>query len=293
MWRFDYYAPKTVAEAVQLLREKGEGGKILAGGTDLLPQMKERGRHPKYVVSLRDIQEMRGVSFNPREGLRIGAGTSCTDLQENAVISERYDIIAQGAALIGSIQTQNMASIGGNLCNAAPSADAVPPLIVLDGVAHIAGSGGSRTVPLAEFCTGPGQTVLRPDEVLADITIPLPPPRSAGVYLRHVPRKELDIAVAGAGVYVALDDGFQRFTHARICLASVAPTPLRVPRAEAALMGQPASPEVIQRAAQIASEECRPINDVRGSIAMRRHLVRVLTQRSLEQSVEKIRSARG
>ncbi|MBM2827274.1 MAG: xanthine dehydrogenase family protein subunit [Dehalococcoidia bacterium] len=290
MHRFDYYKPKSVAEAVALLREKGEGGKVLGGGTDLVPAMKERGRHPKYIVSIGNIDEMKGIRFAEGTGLRIGAVTKMMAVYENPVVQQRFNVLAQGAKLIGSMQTMNLATVGGNICNAAPSADAVPAFIVMDSVATIVGPNGSRQLPLKDVFQGPGQTVLTANEILTEVTVPTPAPRSAGVYVRHVPRKELDIAVAGVGVFITLNESLNSITHARVCLSSVHPVPLRVTKAEEALVGQAPGEQLFERAGQIASEECRPISDVRGSADFRRHLIRVLTQRTLTQAVEQIKS---
>ena len=291
MHRFDYYTPATVAEAVELLSAKGDGGKVLAGGTDLMPQMKERGRHPKYIVSIKNIEELRSVSYSASDGLTVGAGMRMTALQREASVKSNYDVIVQGAELIGSLQTQNLATIGGNVCNAAPSADAVPAFVILDAQATIAGPNGSRTAPITEVITGPGMTSLAPNELLTSLSVASPLPRSAGAYLRHVPRKELDIAVAGVGVYIQLDEAKERVTHARVCLASVAPIPMRAEQAEAALMGQAVTPELIEQAGQVAAGESRPISDQRGSAAFRRQLVKALTVKTLTDAVNRIKSS--
>jgi len=175
---------------------------------------------------------------------------------------------------------RNLATVGGNLCNAAPSADMAPPLLALDAEAVIAGRRGRRAVPLAEFFLGVRRTVLAPDELLVDIRVPRPGPRSGGSYLRHTPRRELDIAVVGVASQLTLADG--RCAKARIALAAVAPTPLRAREAEQALEGRPISPEALAGAATLATEAVRPISDQRGSAEFRRHLVRVLTRRTLE-----------
>ena len=292
MHRFDYYTPSTVAEAINLLHTKGDGGKILAGGTDLMPQMKERGRHPNYIVSLKNVAEMKGVRYSDTDGLRVGAGTKFAALREDSTVKTRYDVLVQGARLIGSLQTQNLATVGGNVCNAAPSADAVPAFIILDAEATIQGPGGSRTLPLKDVFRGPGQTALTPEEILTEVHVPAPLPRSAGVYIRHVPRKELDIAVAGVGVYVQLDEARQRITHARVCLSSVAPIPLRATQAEAALLGQAPSETLYQQVGDIAAGEARPISDQRGSAAFRKTLVAALTVKCLTQAVHQIQSTR-
>ena len=290
MHRFDYYTPGTVAETIDLLNTKGEGGKILAGGTDLLPQMKERGRHPKYLVSLKNVKDIQQLSFQPAQGLKVGAGTRFRLLQQNASVREQFPIIVDTAKMIGSLQTQALATIGGNVCNAAPSADAVPAFIVLDAEAVVQGAKGERTLALKDMFRGPGQTALTGDEVLTELRLPAPLPRSAGVYIRHVPRKELDIAIAGAGVYIQLDEAKQRITHARVCLASVAPVPMRGTQTEAALVGQTVSEELFQHAGDIAAGEAQPISDQRGSAAFRKALVKALTARSLDRAVNSIKS---
>jgi carbon-monoxide dehydrogenase medium subunit len=287
--RFDYYTPRTVAETIDLLKTKGEGGKILAGGTDLLPQMKERGRHPKYIVSLKNVKEIQQLSFQPAQGLKVGAGTRFRVLQQNASVREQYPIIIDTAKMIGSLQTQALATIGGNVCNAAPSADAVPAFIVLDAEAVVHGAKGERTLALKDLFRGPGQTALASDEVLTELRLAAPLPRSAGVYIRHVPRKELDIAIAGAGVYIQLDEAKQRITHARVCLASVAPVPMRATQTEAALVGQAVTEELFQHAGDVAAGEAQPISDQRGSAAFRKALVKALTARCLDRAVNSIR----
>ena len=291
MHRFDYFTPNSLAETLDLLRAHGADAKVLAGGTDLVPQMKERGRHPKAVVSLKNIDELRGIRFSA-EGLTVGATTRFGVLQRDPMVVPHYPIIVQTAKLIGSLQTQNLATIGGNICNAAPSADAVPAFIITDTVATIQGSNGSRTIPLTDVFQGPGRTAIAPDELLTALTVPVPLPRAAGIYIRHMPRKELDIAIAGVGVYVQLDAAYDKITHARVCLASVGPTPLRATEAEAALLGQSATDELFRHVGDIAARESQPITDHRGSAIFRRTLVRGLTQRTLSQAVETIRRER-
>ncbi len=251
--------------------------------------MKERGRHPRYIVSLKNVREIQELDFDEQDGLKVGAGVRFRFLQRDPIVKSRYDVIVQGARLIGSLQTQALATIGGNVCNAAPSADAVPAFIVLDAQANVRGPKGSRTLPLADVFAGPGQTVLEPAEILTSLVVPAPLPRSAGVYIRHVPRKELDIAVAGVGVYVQLDDS-GKIGHARVCLASVAPTPMRALQAEAALLGQVPSTGLFEHAGDVAAGEARPISDQRGTAAFRRVLVKALTVKCLNQAVAAIGS---
>ena len=277
MRRFDLVLPNTVEDCLKILAQRGVEAKLLAGGTDLLPQMKNGVLKPALVVDLSGIARIRRVDNG--HGLRIGAAVTARELEVSPALRGPYAAIAESAALVGSLQIRNLATVGGNLCNAAPSADMAPPLVTLEAQAVIAGPGGERRVPMAEFFTGVRQTVLAPNELLVELIVPPPGPHSGGQYLRHTPRRELDIAVVGVASQLTLADG--RCTRARIALASVAPTPVRAIAAERALEGHAVTPEAIERAAALAIEAARPIDDQRGSIEFRKHLVRVLTRRTL------------
>lgn len=277
MRRFDLVLPNTVEDCLKILAQRGVEAKLLAGGTDLLPQMKNGVLKPALVVDLSGIARIRRVDNG--HGLRIGAAVTARELEVSPALRGPYAAIAESAALVGSLQIRNLATVGGNLCNAAPSADMAPPLVTLEAQAVIAGPGGERRVPMAEFFTGVRQTVLAPNELLVELIVPPPGPHSGGQYLRHTPRRELDIAVVGVASQLTLADG--RCTRARIALASVAPTPVRAIAAERALEGHAVTPEAIERAATLAIEAARPIDDQRGSIEFRKHLVRVLTRRTL------------
>jgi carbon-monoxide dehydrogenase medium subunit len=288
--RFDYFVPESLEEAFAILRERGDGGKLLAGGTDLVVQMKEAGLHPSHVVSLRRLRELRGIAFDERQGLRIGAMTTMAEIEQHPVVQRLYPVLVDGARILGSVQTRNMATLGGNVCNAAPSADTAPPLLVLEARADIVGPDGRRQVPLEEFFTSPGQTVLGRDEILVGLHIPALAPRTGACYERHTPRAEMDIAVVGVAALVTLEPGRNLIREARIALGAVAPAPVRAPEAEASLAGQPPSEEAFQRAAELAVNAASPISDVRGSAAFRRHLVRVMTARCLRRAAERARS---
>ncbi|GBD12350.1 Carbon monoxide dehydrogenase medium chain [bacterium HR24] len=289
---FAHFAPRSLDEALDIFRREGEGGRPLAGGTDLVVQLKEGGHkfpYPRYLVSLRRLPELRALGWHEEQGLRLGAGLTMAEVASNDWVRQRYPALADGAGLVGSRQTMNMATVGGNVCNAAPSADTAPPLLALEAQARIVGPQGERLLPLEEFWLGPGETVLRHGELLTEFLLPPPLPRSASLYRRHTPRQQMDIAVVGVAVAVALDDGGRTLKKVRIALGAVAPTPIRARRAEAALEGQAPSPEAIARAAAIAQEEARPISDVRGSAALRRHLVGVMTERLLREAIERAR----
>jgi CO/xanthine dehydrogenase FAD-binding subunit len=277
--RFELALPNSVAECLPLLAARGGGAKLLAGGTDLLPQLKNGLLRPAWVIDLSGVAELRALGADDGRGLRIGAAVTARELELDARVRASYPALAESGALVGSVQVRNLATVGGNLCNAAPSADMAPPLVALDAEAVIAGPKGRRRVPLGAFFLGVRKTVLAPDELLVELTVPAPGPRSGGCYLRHTPRRELDIAVVGVASQLTLADGV--CTKARISLASVAPTPVRATAAEEALVGQPVTPAQIERAATLAIEAARPISDQRGSAEFRRHLVRVLTRRTL------------
>jgi carbon-monoxide dehydrogenase medium subunit len=278
MRRFDLVLPQSVDDCLKILADRGGQAKVVAGGTDLLPQMKTGLLRPGLVVDLSGIARIRQIQSS-HGGLRIGAAVTARELELHPALGGAYRAIAESAALVGSIQVRNLATVGGNLCNAAPSADMAPPLLALEAQAVIAGPRGERRVPIAEFFTGVRKTVLAPNELLVELIVPPPGPRSGGQYLRHTPRRELDIAVVGVASQLTLDGG--RCLKARIALASVAPTPLRALAAERALEGQAVTPEALARAAALAVEAAKPISDQRGSVEFRRHLVRVLTARTL------------
>ncbi|MCH8008773.1 MAG: xanthine dehydrogenase family protein subunit M [Chloroflexi bacterium] len=288
MHRFKYHAPTSLDEAVALLKEHGDGTKLLAGGTDLLVHMKEGGLHPPRVISLHAVAGLDGISFDDSDGLSIGSAVSMDEIDSNDTIRQRYAALAEGAGIVGSVQTRSMATIGGNVANAAPSADTTPPLAVFDAIAQIMGSGGAREIPLIDLFDGPGSTVLAGDEVLTGFTLPTPPANTGSVYQRHTPRKIMDIAAVGVGVRLSLDGG--NIGEARICLGAVAATIIRATEAEDALAGQTPSAELFAKAAELAQAASSPISDVRGSAEFRRHLVGVMTKRCLDIALERARS---
>ena len=289
MRRFEYFAPESVDEAVSLLRERGDGVKLLAGGTDLLVQMKEAGLHPPAIVSLHAIDSLRGIEAQ-NGGLRIGSGTEMREIAAHDVVRDSYTALAEGAGLVGSVQTQNMATLGGNIANAAPSADTTPPLAVFDAEAEIAGLNGSRRLPVAELFDGPGSTVLASDEVLVALHLPAQPARTGSVYQRHTPRKIMDIAAVSVAVKLSLAENGEVIESARISLGAVGPTIIRAQEAEQALTGQPVSDELFEGAATLAQAAASPISDVRGSAEFRRYLVGVMTRRCLKIAHERAKT---
>ena len=289
MHRFEYYAPTSLDEALSLLKGRSDGVKLLAGGTDLLVQMKEAGRHPSAVVSLHALPELKTIEADG-DGLRIGAGVDMAAIAAHPTVRQRYPALADGAGVVGSIQTRNMATIGGNVCNAAPSADTTPPLIVLEAVAEIAGPDAKREVPVEELFAGPGRTTLAPHEIVVALRLPALPARTGSVYQRHTPRKIMDIAVVGVSIRLTLQ-GSGSIADARICLGAVAPTVIRAPQAELALNGQQPSEELFARAAELAQQVAQPISDVRGSAEFRRYLVGAMTKRCLGIALERAKGS--
>lgn len=281
MKAIDYAAPRTIQDAVALLAEKGDRARLLAGGTDIIVQVREGRRDLDLLVDAKYIPELTELSFDPKAGLRIGAAVPCCQIYENAAITKAYPGLIDAVSLVGGIQIQSRASVGGNLCNASPAADTIPPLIVHEAVCVIAGPKGTRELPVEQFCTAPGRTALGKGELLVCLKLPPPKPNSGAHYLRFIPRNEMDIAVVGAGAAVTLDAGKSRCTAARIALAAVAPTPLLVPDAAQALMDGAVSDALIDKAAALAQGAAKPISDMRGDADYRRHLVGVLTKRAV------------
>jgi carbon-monoxide dehydrogenase medium subunit len=287
----DYAAPKTVAETVVLLAEKGDRAGILAGGTDIIVQVREGRRDLDLLVDIKAVPEVNELNHDPRQGLRLGAAVPCYRICEHRDIARIYPGLNDAAYLIGGIQIQSRASVGGNLCNASPAADTIPPLIACEAVCLIAGPDGTREVPVENFCTAPGRTVLTRGEFVVSLRLPPPKKHSGAHYQRFIPRNEMDIAVVGVGASVTLDESRTRCLAGRIALAAVAPTPLLVPEAGAALVDGPLSDQLIKRAAALAQAAARPISDMRGDADYRRHLVGVLTKRVLAGAIARARES--
>jgi carbon-monoxide dehydrogenase medium subunit len=289
----DYAAPRTVAEAINLLAGKGDRARLLAGGTDIIVQVREGRRDLDLLIDAKFIPELNELTFDPRQGLRLGAAVPCYRIYEDQVIARVYPGLIDAVSLVGGIQIQSRASVGGNLCNASPAADTVPSLIALEGVAEIAGPAGKREVPVEQFCTAPGRTVLGRGELLVAVRLPPPRPRSGAHYQRFIPRNEMDIAVVGVGAAVVLDESGSRCVSARVALAAVAPTPLLVPEAGSTLVNGPLSDDLVHRAAAAAFAAARPISDMRGDAAYRKHLVGVLTRRTIQGAIARAREDRS
>ncbi len=283
---FDYAAPTTVAEATGLLA-KGGSAHLLAGGTDLIVQLRTGRKLADLVVDIKKIAELNEIRVDST-GLTLGAAAPCYRIYGDAAVRKAYPALVEVASLIGGTQIQGRASIGGNLCNAAPSADSIPLLIAMGATCRIASAQRTREVAVEDFCTAPGKNCLNSDEMLVSLHLPAPKAGAAAHYLRFIPRNEMDIAVAGAGAWVEMSNGAIR--SARVALASVAPTPLFVREVGEFLAGREASEDNLRQAAEMTRVLAKPITDMRGPAEYRRHLCAVLTRRALEAAV---RHAKG
>ncbi len=272
-----YAAPRSIADAVKLI-QADPNARVLAGGTDLLVQYRMGLRRPTAFIDVKRIPELVGIHLDDH-GLRLGAATAAAVICEHRAVAALWPGLVEAVHLIGSTQIQGRGTVGGNLCNASPAADTTCALIVNRAECLIAGPRGQRTVPVEQFCTGPGRTALDAGELLVAIVVPRPAARTADAYLRLIPRSEMDIAVAGAAVSVTLDgDGI--CTSARVAIGAVAPTALQVPEAARALVGSRLDESALARAAEASRAAARPIDDKRGTVAYRKTVAGVLTKRA-------------
>lgn len=277
MSEIQYRVAKNVKDAVALMAKSKGKGYVLAGGTDLLVQMKSGARAPGLIVDVKKIPEM--VSVTEKGGaFTIGAATPAAALGEHKKLRKAWPGVIEAINLIGSTQVQGRASAGGNLCNASPAADSVPALVAAGCIVNIAGPKGKRSVPVEKFCTGPGKTSLKTGEIVVSLTLPKRPKSSSDAYLRLIPRTEMDIAVVGVGVNLTMKG--DTVTDARVGLGAVAPTVLLVDKAAKALIGSKLDDAALDKAAAACSAACNPINDKRGTIKYRTKIAGVLLKRS-------------
>ena len=284
MHPYNYYAPENIKEAVGLLVEFGSKAKCLAGGTDILVQTRGGRFELDAIIDVKSIPELTKVEWT-NDNLVVGSAVPCYVLYEDEKISNQFPGIIDAASLIGGIQIQSRASLGGNLCNASPSADGICPLIVHNTMCVIAGPKGSREISVDQFCVSPGKNVLDEGEFLVSLKIPLPDSGFGAAYERFIPRNEMDIAVAAVGSSVVLDDG--KIIDSKIALAAVGPTPIYANKASEFLLGKDGSDDNLDQASQIAQDSCSPITDMRGDVEFRKHLVGVLTRRTLDLALKR------
>jgi carbon-monoxide dehydrogenase medium subunit len=282
--RFEYLEPATIEEAVSLLTKYNGRAKVIAGGTDLLVPMRQKVIRPDYVVDIINIPGLDYINYDDEKGLRIGALTTIRSLEKSAELNQRYPVISQAASQLGSVAIRNMGTLGGNLCNAAPSAETAPALIGLSAEARIVGPDGERVVPLEDFFTGPGTTVLKTAELLVEIQVPVLPLRTKGVYLKHAIRGSIDLAIVGVAAIVILEPGSNVCKDIKLVLGAVGPTPMRAHQAEEIIKGKRIDDALIDKCAQVASDESRPITDVRASDWYRKEMIKVFTRRAIKEA---------
>jgi aerobic carbon-monoxide dehydrogenase medium subunit len=278
-----YEAPETFESAVALLAGASGEARVLAGGTDLLVQLRSGMIEPELVVDVKRIAEVHRITAEGG-GFRIGAAVTGAELGEHPDVKRMWPGVVESVELIGSTQIQGRATMVGNLCNASPAADSVPAMIAAGAVVNIVGPGGRRELPVEEMCIAPGKTALAKGEMVASVLLPARPPRTGDAYLRFIPRTEMDIAVVSAGVCVTLDQG-GTCTAARVGLGAVAARPLLVTEAADALIGTTVDAAALERLAEAASAVCRPIDDKRGTIEYRTKVAGVLARRAAEKAL--------
>jgi carbon-monoxide dehydrogenase medium subunit len=279
MTELRYFAPRTLDEAISAFAAAGSAGRIMAGGTDLLVQMRSGAVRPGLIVDIKKITEMTAIEQTADGGFRIGAAVPGAVLAEHGRFGKVWPGVLEAINLIGSTQVQGRASAGGNLCNGSPAGDSVPALVAADAMVTLQGPNGRRELPVEKVPAGPGRTNLLPGEILVSFTLPPRPKGSSDAYLRMIPRTEMDIAVVGVGVSLTLKDGV--CTAARVGLGAVAPTVLLVEAAAQALIGSRLEAKALDTAAAACSAACRPIDDKRGTIAYRTKVAGVLLKRTV------------
>jgi carbon-monoxide dehydrogenase medium subunit len=284
--RFDYTRAQSVEQAVELLQGGSGETRLLMGGTDMFLQLRDGRVQAKALLDVKNLPDMQSVKYDPKLGLRIGAATNMNVIAKQPAVLEHYPILVEAIHSVASYQLRNRATMGGNLCNASPAADTAPAALVLEAILQVAGPKGERSIPIGEFFLGPGQSALQPGELLTRIDLPQPPKGAAGRYLKLGRNAGGDLAIVGVAVMGYPDPALESKVRFRIALASVAPTPLRVDKAEQILAENPLSVDTVETAALAAEEAAKPIDDVRASARYRKAMVKALTRRGLRQVCE-------
>jgi CO/xanthine dehydrogenase FAD-binding subunit len=278
----DYFEPKSVSEALSVLAQHGAEAKVIAGGTDVMVDIKFK-EEPSGLVNIKKIPGLSGIKENGGT-LRIGALTTIRDIETSALVREKLPVLWEAAHQFASLQVRNTATIGGNIGRASPSGETLAPLLVLDAKAKVAYADGEKIEPFSAFFQGPGKTSMGAKGLLTEIEVPYPTAGSKGVYLKHAVRGAMDIAMVGVAVMITPDAAKNNIQDVRIGLGAVAPTPIRAPKTEALLRGKPLTAALLKEAAAMAASESSPITDQRSSAENRRWIVEALTRRGLEQT---------
>jgi len=278
----EYFEPKSIGDALSLLSKHGAEAKVIAGGTDVMVDIKFK-EEPGCLVNIKKIPSLAGISESGG-ALRIGALTTIREIETSALVRDKLPVLWEAAHQFASLQVRNTATIGGNICRASPSGETLTPLLVLEANAVLAFSDGERSEPFKSFFQGPGKSAAGAKGLLTEIEVPIPSAGSKGVYLKHAVRGAMDIAMVGVAVQLTPDAAGNSIQEVRIGLGAVAPTPLRAPKAEALLKGKPLTAALIKEAGALAATEASPISDQRSSAENRRWIVEALTRRGLEQT---------
>jgi len=286
---FDYIRPSSPQEVTKLLLKSNGDARLFMGGTDVFVRMRDGFIAPKILIDLKHLPGARAIKFSRRQGLTIGAAVDMNTLARHTAVIENYPLLIEAIDAVASYQLRTRATMGGNLCNASPAADTAPAALVLGATMIVHGRRGERAIPIDDFFVGPGKTAMRPGEFLLRIEIPLEPKGAAGKYLKLGRNAHGDLAIVGVAVLGYPDKQAEAGLSFRIALASVAPTPIRVPKAERILASSPITPELIERAAVAAMETAKPIDDVRSSAAYRKAMVKALTKRGINQVLNAMR----
>lgn len=280
---FVYLEAESLEDACNLLRDHSGDARVLAGGTDLLVKMKHRRLTPSHLVNIKGVAGIDYIDYEPGEGLRVGALATIESVKRSLLVRKNYPVLHQAAAYMATVVIRNCATLVGNICNGSPSAETAPALIVLDAKARIVGPKGERVVAVEDFFTGPGCTVLEPDEIVAEVQVPEPPAGSVGIYEKHSLRR-MDVALVGVAALLVLEG--DTCGNIKIALSAVAPTPMRARRAEDILRGLAPTEDLIAAAARAAAEESRPVTDIRGSAESRTEMVEALTSRVISEALK-------
>ena len=288
MNKFDYLTPASIDEAISLHESYGDQAQYIAGGTDVMIKLKEKKINPQYVISLRHIQGLDHIIYE-KGTLTIGAMVTHRMLELSPTIREDFPILIDAVENIGSVQIRNVATIGGNIVNAVPSADSAVPLITLGAEVRIIGPQGKRAMPLEDLFIGPGKTVLKDGEILLELVIPKFPPHTGAAYWKHTRRAAMELPILGVAVLINLDDDMQTCTEARIGLGVVAPTPMRAKNAETILNGNKIDEKILKEAGKAAAQECKARDSVRGKAWYRRDMVEVFVQRMARVAMKRAR----
>jgi carbon-monoxide dehydrogenase medium subunit len=285
MNRFEYLEARTLPEAIAWLGQD-EGTRIVAGATDILVRWRQGLWKPRSVLNIKHIPGLDRVSYSPATGLSLGTLVTIRTLELHPLIQEHYPALSQAATTFAGVQIRNLATVGGNICNASPAGDTLPALMAYGAECRLIGSEGERLVPLESFLLGPGRTALRPAELLVEVRLLPQLPHSGALYIKHSPRSAMDISAVGVASVVTLEGRDSLCREVRIALGAVAPTVMRARSAEALLRGQRLDDALIQQAAQAAMEDARPIDDIRGTARHRRAIVEGLTGRTLRSAMQ-------